>query len=271
MSDLTLLAQPPTLETRPSRVWAYWQDLQPHLLSLGAGLLAWEVLGWWLRFPFLPPFSSVLTTSWQLIISGRILSDLSESLGSLLVGAVLAAIVGVGLGALMGRYRRVEYLFDLYVNIFLSSPSLIYVPVLFALFGVSRFTQTALVFLYAVFVIIANTFTGIRSVDPSLIEMARSYGANERQLFWRVLLPGALPLIMVGLRTGMARAVKGMINGEMVIALVGLGAALTQAWNRYDIEKLLVILLIVILVAVLVTGAIQLIDRRVTRWLNELS
>jgi len=236
-----------------------------------AGLLLWEVVGRLAHWLFLPPFSAVLLAAWQLIITGRVLPDLWESLGSLFVGFGLAALIGVILGWLMGRYRNVEYLLDMQLNILLSSPTLIYIPVLFAFFGVSRDSQTALVFLYALPVIIANTLTGIRTVNAAQIELARSFGANERQLFWVVLLPAALPLIMVGLRTGIARAVKGMIDGEMVIALVGLGAALIRYGGRFEVDRLMAVLLIVILVSVALTQTMQFIEHRAARWLVKLS
>jgi NitT/TauT family transport system permease protein len=219
-----------------------------------------------MRFPFLPPFSAVLRACWDLVRRGVILGNLAASLVSLAIGYGLAATLGVATGALMGRYSSVEYLLDTYLTALLASPSLIYVPILFALFGVSRASQVAVVFLYAAFIIASNTLTGIHMVDPVLVEMARSFGATESQLFRKVLLPGALPMIIAGLRMGMARGVKGMINGEMFIALVGLGALLRRYGDRLDSQKVLAILLVVIVVAWIATGAVQALDRRLTRW-----
>jgi NitT/TauT family transport system permease protein len=240
--------------------------MQPYLIAIALALVIWEFLGRALHFPFLPPFSRVLAAGWELTLSGKILANLAASLASLALGYTLAAVLGVAVGALMGRYRKVEYLFDPYVNAFLASPSLIYVPILFALFGVSRASQVAIVFIYAFFIIVVNTMTGIRMVDGALLEMARSFGAGERQIFWRVMLPAALPTTMAGLRIGMARAVKGMINGEMFIALIGLGALLRTYGGRFDAEKVLGILLYIVAVALIGAGLVQAIDRRVTYW-----
>jgi NitT/TauT family transport system permease protein len=247
-------------------VWQRIKEFQPQLLSLLVGMATLEILGRWLRFPFLPPVSAVLRASWELIVSGEILGNLAVSLVSLSVGYGLAATLGVLIGALMGRYRKVEYLLDIYVNAFLAAPTLIFVPILFAFFGVSRLSQVAVVFLYSFFVVIANTMTGIRTVEASLLEMARSFGANERQLFWKVMLPGALPLTMAGLRIGMGRAVKGMINGEMFIALIGLGALIKTYGGRFDAAKVLGVLVVVVAVAIVTTRIVQAVDRRVTRW-----
>jgi len=246
--------------------WQRMRDYQPQLISLFAGLATWEILGRLLDFPFLPPITAVLAASWELIASGVILGNLAVSLVSLTVGYSLAAALGMLIGALMGRYRKVEYLLDIYVNALLAAPTLIFVPILFAFFGVSRLSQVAVVFLYSFFVIIANTMTGIRTVDSSLLEMGRSFGANERQLYWKIMLPGALPLMMAGLRIGMGRAVKGMINGEMFIALIGLGALIKTYGGRFDAAKVLGVLIVVVAVAVVTTGLVQAVDRRVTRW-----
>jgi NitT/TauT family transport system permease protein len=242
------------------------QDIQSYGIAVAFALVTWEILGRWLRFPFLPPFTRVLQASWELLASGKILANLAASLVGLAIGYALAVLLGVTLGALMGRYRNVEYLLDPYLTAGLASPALVYVPILFALFGVSRTAQIAVVFLYAVFVIIVNTMAGIRAVDGDLLAMAHSFGASERQLFWRVLLPASLPTTMAGLRVGMGRAVKGMINSEMFIALFGLGALIKAYGGRFDAEKVLGVLLYVVLVALIGTGLVQFVSRRLTSW-----
>lgn len=244
------------LRWRPNTQW----------LALAVGLVAWEVVARLARFSFLPPFSAVLQSSYELIQRGVIFENLLASLASLAVGFGAAAVLGVLLGALMGRYRKVEYFFDLYLSAFLASPTLIWVPVLFALFGVSRVSQGFLIFLYAFWLIVANTLTGIRTVDPALVEMGRSFMASERQLFYKVMLPGALPLIMAGLRVGLGRAIKGMVNGEMFIALLGLGALIKRYGSQFRVDYVLGILLVIVIVALVLSNLIQWLDKRLTRW-----
>lgn len=238
----------------------------PQLVALLVAVGLWELIGWVIRFQFLPPFSAVLAAWWELLQNGRLTANLIISLSALGIGFALAAVLGVALGGLMARYRKVEYLLDLHVNIMLSSPSLAYVPILFVFFGIGDATRVAVVFLYSFFVIVINTFTGIRQADASLLEMGRSFGASERQLFWRIMIPNALPLTMAGLRLGVGRAVKGMINGELFIALVGLGAQLRQYGGAFDSPKVLAILITVIAVALLATNVVQAVDRRLTHW-----
>ena len=241
-------------------------DARAALLGLLIGALAWEAAGRWMDFAFLPPLSRVLPVLADLWRRGDLPRHLVGSLSSLASGLGLAVLLGLPIGALMGRYRLVERALDLYLYVFLASPTLLYVPVLFTLFGVSRASQTAVVFLYAFFVIVSNTMAAVRSAGPSLLEMARAFGADEGRILWRVRLPAGLPLLMAGLRIAAARAVKGMVNGEMLIALSGIGAMLRSFGGRFDIPGVYAILLVVIAVAATLSAGVQAIERRLGRW-----
>lgn len=246
--------------------WRRIVGLWPELTSIVIAVGLWELLGRVLNFPFFPPISDVIHAWLEIYRTGTLISELLQSLRSLIIGYSLAVVVGLIVGALMGRYRKVEYYLDALVDINLSTPSIVYIPVFFVLFGVSDLTRYAIVFQYAIWIIIVNTFTGIRSADRDLLEMARSFGASESQLFRKVMLPDALPLVMAGLRLSMTRAVKGMINGELFIALVGLGARLRYYGGQFAVDKVLALLLTIIVVAVITTSVVQLIDRRITAW-----
>lgn len=239
-----------------------WREAVPILV----GAFLWELIGRLLNFPFFPPLSAVLQAWWRIYQRGELIGELLQSLRSLGVGYSLAVLLGIPLGIAMGRFRRVKYFFDPLIDINLSTPTLCYIPVLFAFFGVGDQTRYAIVFMYAFFIIVVNTLTGIRTVDESLVQMAKSFGANQRQLFSNIMLPGASPMIMAGLRIGMSRAVKGMINGELFIALVGLGARLRYYSGQFNIEKVLAILITIVVVAVVMTSVVQFIDRRLTGW-----
>jgi len=210
-----------------------------------------------MQFPFLPAFSVVARAWWEIYQSGELILEVLSSLKSLVVGYSLAVVVGLSLGALMGRYRRVEYFFEPIIDINLATPTLLFIPFMFALFGIGDETRYAIVFMYAVFIIIVNTVAGIRATDRELKDMAVSFGANERQVFSKIVVISALTMIVTGLRIGMSRAVKGMINGELFIALVGLGARLRSYGGSFQIDKTLAILLTIIVIALLATSLIQ--------------
>ncbi|WP_328766964.1 ABC transporter permease [Streptomyces sp. NBC_00286] len=125
----------------------------------------------------------------------------------------------------------------------------------------------AVVVMYSLFIIVISTASAVRAVPEHLTEMAHLYGANERQLLLKIVVPAALPLAMAGIRLGIGRAVTGMINGEVFIAVVGLGRVLTQAGGRFDSETVLAVLLAVVLVALAAVGLVQWTDHPVNGWL----
>jgi NitT/TauT family transport system permease protein len=134
------------------------------------------------------------------------------------------------------------------------------------LFHLSDWTRIAVIVKYTVFIIIINTATAIRSADPALVEMARSFGATKRQIFTRILLPASVVVLFAGIRLGMGRAVKGMINGEMFIAFVGLGGVVQKYGSQFDASRVLAITLVILAVAMVMGGLVQTVDRRLTRW-----
>jgi NitT/TauT family transport system permease protein len=244
-------------------------------VALLAGAIAWEVVGRVADASFFPPLSEVIVRLVELtapngdIGRGVILNNLVQSLINLAIGFGISAVGGVFIGTLMGAYPKIGKALDIYVYALLTAPSLVFAPIFFAVFGATntRETTIAVVVMYTIFIIIVNTQTAIRSVPPSLIEMGRSFGANDRRMFWRIILPSALPLIMAGLRLGSGRAVKGMINGEMFIAVVGLGAVVINQGKRFDAAGVLAVLLVIVIVAMFAVKLVQIIDRRLTAWM----
>jgi len=243
--------------------------LSPGTIGLLAGALAWEVIGQVANVSFFPPLSAVLVRLVELTLDGQIVANLGSSLLNLTIGFTFSVVVGILVGMAMGAYRKVEMALDFYVFALLTAPTLVLAPLFFSIFGSSnpRPTIVGVIILYTLFIIIVNTTAAIRSVPAPLIEMGRSYCANERQLFRKIILPAATPLIMAGIRLGMGRGVKGMINGEMFIAIVGLGAVVKKAGIRFDSEAVLAVLILIIVVALILTKIVQLIDQRLTGWL----
>jgi NitT/TauT family transport system permease protein len=232
-----------------------------------AGLLGvWELVGRADVSMFVPPASRVAVAWWTLAGNGTLLHAASSSLLSLVRGFVPAAMFGVAVGLAMGRFRTVRYLLDGWVNALMSAPLSALVPVLIALFGIRDTVVAATVFMFSFFVIVVNTMTGVRSTDRSLVEMARSFGAGETTLFGRIYLPAALPAVMLGLRLGVVQAVKGMVVGEMLISLVGLGERLIYYGNTFLIPDLYAVIVSVLLVALLSASLVQRADAALVRW-----
>jgi NitT/TauT family transport system permease protein len=244
---------------------------QVGVASLGVGALLWELIARSADMPFFPPLSAVIVRLGELLAEPQTWEFLFASITNLIVGFAISLTLGLGIGLMMGMYRRVDMALDIYVRAMLTAPSLVFAPILFVIFGLNRITIIVIVVLYSMFIIILNTASAVKASPAPIVEMARAYGANDRFLFRRVLLPSAMPMIMAGIRLGVGRAVKGMINGEMFIAVVGLGGVVMTAGRNFDAETVLAVMLLIILVAFGAVGLVERIDRRLTSWLPETS
>jgi NitT/TauT family transport system permease protein len=236
------------------------------LAALGALLAVWEVVGRLDVSMFVPPLSTVAVAWWALVADGTLLRAASGSLLSLVKGFVPAAVLGVAVGLAMGRFAAVRHFLDGWVNTLMSAPLSALVPVLIALFGLRDTVVAATVFMFSFFVIVVNTTTGVRGTDRSLVEMAKSFGAGDVRLFGHIYVPWALPAIMLGLRLGAVQAVKGMVVGEMLISLVGLGERLIYYGNTFLIVDLYAVILTVLVIALVVSQLASILDRALVRW-----
>ena len=242
-------------------------DLGRDGLAAVLGLLAaWEIVGRLGVSMFVPPVSQVAVAWWHLLGNGTLPRAAASSLVSLGKGFVPAAVLGVAVGLAMGRFRTVRYLLDGWVNALMSAPLSALVPVLIALFGIRDTVVAATVFMFSFFVIVVNTMTGVRGTERSLVEMARAFGASETALFRRIYLPSALPAVMLGLRLGAVQAVKGMVVGEMLISLVGLGERLIYYGNTFLISELYAVIASVLVIALGASRLVQAADRALVRW-----
>jgi len=236
------------------------------LIAVAGLLIGWEALGRLDVSMFVPPVTTVAAAWWHLVGDGTLTRAATSSLVSLVKGFVPAAVLGVAVGLAMGRFATVRHLLDGWVNALMSAPLSALVPVLIALFGIRDTVVAATVFMFSFFVIVVNTLTGVRSTDPSLVEMARSFGAGGFALSGRVYLPSALPAIMLGLRLGVVQAVKGMVVGEMLISLVGLGERLIYYGNTFLIAELYAVIASVLLIALVTSQLAQALDRALIHW-----
>ena len=241
-------------------------------LQYWAGMLAigviWEVSGRVLQEPWLPPISNVFHRLFDLFATGDLSQHLLSSLSSLVIGFAISLVVGLFVGILMGLFRSVYAALDVYVNAMLFTPGLIFAPILFAIFGLSDATRISVVVIYAVFIIIMNTAAAIRSVERPLIEMAASFGARRVQTVWRIVLPDAFPLIIAGLRLAVGRAVKGMVNGELFIALVGIGGQAARYGKQFDFTSVWAISVFIMALAIVINFGVSWLENRMTSWVE---
>jgi NitT/TauT family transport system permease protein len=236
------------------------------ILSLITFALLWEVAARIKNAQLLPPLSKVLSAWVELLVSGQLFQALLVSLQALFLGFLLSVGLGLPLGLLMGRYRKVASFLDIYMTALLAVPMISFIPFLVIAFGLGLHSRVWIVFLFAFVIIAINTAAGVRNVDPTLTEMARAFGAREHELFLKVILPAALPMIMAGIRLGMGRAILGMVTSEMILSAVGFGVMLMTFGASFNTPALFATLLTIVLLAVALLALVQYFDRRLMPW-----
>ena len=235
----------------------------PILFSLLAWCIIWEIIGQAKLSTIVPPFSAVIAAAMTIIPTAKFIAAASISLRSFILGMWLALLVGIPLGVLMARVPSLGKILGLWVNIFISAPISALVPILMAVIGIGETTVVVTVFLFAVFVITIDTQVGIKQADRSLVEMARCFGATRRQLYTKVLFLSALPEILAGVRLGVIRGVKGVVIGQLLIAIIGVGELFELYSQHFLMEEFWALVIIVFTFAFAVSEAIAFLERRV--------
>lgn len=235
----------------------------PILFSLLVWFVIWEIVGRAKWSTIVPPFSGVIAAGITIIPTAKFSAAVAISLRSFALGMTLALLVGIPIGVLMARVASLGNVLGLWVNIFVSAPISALVPVLMALIGIGETTVVVTVFLFAVFVIVLDTQIGIKQADRSLVEMARCFGATRWQLYAKVLFLSALPEILAGIRLGVIRGVKGVVIGQLLIAIIGVGELFELYSQHFLMEEFWALVIIVFTFAFAVSEAVAFLERRV--------
>jgi NitT/TauT family transport system permease protein len=213
----------------------------------------WEAVAHLDVFPaqFFPPLETIGATIVRLTASGVLPHHALDTLLRLIAGFALAALFGVTIGVLMGRSRRAEdYLLPL-ISIGAPIPGLAYAPLFLLWFGPGNVPTVLLVAFVSAFPIIYNAWTGVKAVKDIWVRSAHAMGANNRRLFRHVILPGALPYIMTGLRLGLAQAWRILVAVEMLAAVPwGLGWLIFGAQEFLNTDVMLAGIAIIALIGV---------------------
>ena len=235
----------------------------PAVLSLGLWLVVWAVVGRAKLSIIVPPFSGVLAAAPTVLATETFGRAALISLRSFAVGMAAALLVGVPAGVVMARVAGAGRLLGTWVNVFVSAPISALVPILMAVVGIGETTVVVTVFLFAVFVIALDVQVGVTRADRSLVEMARAFGARPHQVYIKVLLLSALPEILTGVRLGAIRGVKGVVIGQLLVAIIGIGELFELYSKHFLMEEFWLLVVVVFAFAFAVSEAIAALERRV--------
>lgn len=236
----------------------------PGMSSLILWGLLWELVGWLELTFFVPPLSKVLTTLFSIIGTTPFLNALGETAYAFSMGVFFAVVIGVPVGILMGRSRLLDELLLPWVNVFLSAPLTALVPVLMVLFGFGMKSIIITTTLFGIWIIILNSRTGVRQINRSLVEMAKSFGASPIDAFFKVYFWAALPEILGGVRIGVIRAVKGVIIGQLLISIAGFGALFELYSTNFLMGHFWAVLLVLFAMAFTISEFLGYLERKVS-------
>ena len=238
----------------------------PMFLSLLVWFALWEIVGRTGAVFLIPPFTDVLGAISTVATSSRFADAVTITFQAFAIGMVLALVVGIGVGFLMGRVQAIGDLMGMWANIFESSPLTAIVPALMALLGFGLPTMIVTVFLFSVWVIALDTQVGVAHVNQSLLEMGRSFGATRQQVLRKIVLFAALPEILAGIRLGLIRGVKGVVIGQLLIAIVGIGYLFERYSRGFLMAEFWALLILVFAFAFALSETVGFFERRVAAY-----
>jgi NitT/TauT family transport system permease protein len=256
---------------RPSRaVAAAWTGVGS-VAVLRLAFLAFVLLLWWVAARAAPaglfasPFA-VARAGWGLVLDGRLGAALLQSLATYLTGTGFAVVLGIALGTLMGTVRPIGKMLDVYVHALAATPRVAFIPLIIVLLGLGFQAKVLVVFLGAVMPVVLNSYAGVRSADADLVEMARATGASQRRILIHVVLPGALPFLLAGIRIGATIGLINTVVAELYTAVTGLGGLLAIYGSRFQMAEYLAVVVVLAMIGVTMTEALRIAERRLLRW-----
>jgi NitT/TauT family transport system permease protein len=205
-------------------------------------LLVWEFVSRreWIPPLFLPAPSAILLEGWGMLKTGLIFKHVLASLTRILLGFIMACIVGVAVGILIGFFSIPEAVGNPLIAATFPIPKIAILPLLILWLGIGEPSKVAVIALGVFFPMVINVYTGVKNVDPILIKAALSLGSNRWRIIRKVILPGILPMVLAGMKLGIGIALLLVVAAEMVAADAGIGFMILTAADLMETKKLMV-------------------------------
>ena len=214
----------------------------------------------------LPSPGAVVDAFGQMFSSPDVWENFAASGQELFYGLALAAVVGIAAGLAIGWYPWLGYFLDPFINFLYAVPRVALGPLLIVWLGIGLGSKVALVFLISVFPVLVNTSSGIRSLDPHLLRVARCFGANDLKIFRTIALPGSVPFILGGLRLAVGQSLIGVFVAELLGAQYGIGAMIENAGQQFQTDMVFAGLLIFAAAGMLLTAIVRWVERHFDAW-----
>ena len=242
------------------------QNLGIRLISLALALTLWQVAGMSVDPVLFTTPSKVAVAAVQMVSSGELWAYLWPSLIVLMIGLVLAIVFGTLIGLALARFHILDVGVTVYITFLYSIPSVALVPLIVLWAGYETTAKVIILFLFAFFPMVINTYQGVKAVDPKLLEVGRAFRCNERQLWGNIVLPAALPFIVTGIRLAVGRGMIGMVLADLYTAISGIGYLIVRTASTYQVDKMFVPIVTLGLLGVTLTALLRMAEKRVAPW-----
>lgn len=207
--------------------------------------------------------TQILAAFPQLVTEERLLFHLSVTLGEAAVGVVLSAVLGIATGIYMGLFPKVNRFLNPFLVWLMAVPKVTIIPLLTLYLGLGFGHKVVIIFLFSYFLFVFNTIAGIRQVQENHVKVARTLGANHRQIIWKVVLPSAIPSIMAAVRIEAATCLVAALFAEIVASKAGLGNLLNRLAGIYDTAGVFALVILITSISLLVIHFVDQLERRV--------
>ena len=244
------------------------QNLGIRLVSLTIFLALWQIAGMNTDPVLFTTPSKVAVAAVEMIASGELWGALWPSLVVLLMGLTLAIVFGTLLGLALGRFHFLDVGLTVYITFLYSIPSVAQVPLIVLWAGYETTAKVIILFLFAFFPMVINTYQGVKAVDPKLLEVGRAFRCSERQLWANIVLPGALPFIVTGIRLAVGRGMIGMVLADLYTAISGIGYLIVRTASTFQVDKMFVPIVTLGLLGVTLTALLRFAETQVAPWTN---
>jgi sulfonate transport system permease protein len=241
-------------------------NLAIRLVSLAVALSLWQIVGENVDPVLFTTPTKVVIAGYHMIVSGELWTYLWPSLIVLGIGLSLAAVSGIGIGLFLARFWVVDVALTVYITFLYSIPSVALVPLIVLWAGFETTAKVIILFMFAFFPMVINTYQGVKSVDPKLLEVGRAFRCSERQLWANIVLPAALPFIVTGLRLAVGRGLIGMVLADLYTAISGIGYLIVRTASTYQVDKMFVPIVTLGLLGVTLTALLRLLEKSVAPW-----
>lgn len=250
-----------TRRERRRRLWGIFLPLVPFAILA----TVWQLYAEEANSLVLPTFTEFVVALANLLVTPDFWEALLISNQALIVGYLLAVLAGVPIGLAMGRAAGLRNIVDPYINLILIIPMAVLLPVILIALGISFTSRVVVIYVFALPFVVVPCLAGVRVIERHLLDMSRTFGSTEYQLWRYILVPGALPAILSGLRQGLAHALTGMVVVELTLMAVGVGRLLQTYGSNLQYDYVFAIVFAIILESVIGVSILRSLERRAER------